>query len=236
MLPEGAIPTTLSDPGKDTPHDSEEQLPDNDSATDHLGEISLVKQGLHQRHIQMIALAKTIGTGLFLDSGRAIAHSGPLGALLGYTIVGLAGSTVVFAVGEMGALVPLNGGVVRYAMLFFNPALAFANCWNQVYSYLVPIPAELSKAVIIVVFWVTVNNATWIIVFGVLMLATALLFVRVYRELEFRFSMNKIMLIIGINIMALVVTCGGGPDGQTIGFRYWQNPGLFMQYLDVPRS
>lgn len=149
----------MSDPGKDPLQDTEKQLPDNDSATDHLGEIRLVKQGLHQRHIQMIALAGTIGTGLFLGSGRAIARSGPLGALLGYTIVGLAGSTVVFAVGEMGALVPLNGGVVRYAMLFVDPALAFANGWNQVYSYLVSIPAELSATAVIVEFWVTVNNA-----------------------------------------------------------------------------
>ncbi|KAF7133781.1 hypothetical protein CNMCM5793_005135 [Aspergillus hiratsukae] len=227
----------MSIPEKDILHDTEKQLPDNvDSAADHMVEIRLVKQGLHQRHIQMIALAGTIGTGLFLGSGRAIARSGPLGALLGYTIIGVAGSTVVFAVGEMGALVPLNGGVVRYAMLFFDPALAFANGWNQVYSYLVSIPAELAAAAVIVEFWVTVNNAIWITVFGVLMLITALLFVRVYGELEFGFSMIKIMLIIGINIMALVITCGGGPDGQTIGFRYWRNPGPFVQYLHVPGS
>lgn len=227
----------MSVPEKDTLHDTEKQLPDNvDSAADHMGEIRLVKQGLHQRHIQMIALAGTIGTGLFLGSGRAIARSGPLGALLGYTIIGVAGSTVVFAVGEMGALVPLNGGVVRYAMLFFDPALAFANGWNQVYSYLMSIPAELSAAAVIVEFWVTVSNAIWITVFGVLMLATALVFVRVYGELEFGFSMIKIMLIIGINIMALVITCGGGPDGQTIGFRYWRNPGPFVQYLHIPGS
>jgi amino acid transporter len=227
----------MPDPEKGTLHDTEKQLPDNvDAAAEHLGEIRLVKQGLHQRHIQMIALAGTIGTGLFLSSGRAIARSGPLGALLGYTIIGVAGSAVVFAVGEMGALVPLNGGVVRYAMLFFDPALGFANGWNQVYSYLVSIPAELAAAAIIVEFWVTVNNAIWITVFGVLMLATALLFVRVYGELEFGFSMIKIMLVIGINIMALVITCGGGPDGQSIGFRYWRNPGPFVQYLDVPGS
>lgn len=34
-----------------------------------LAERKLVRQGLHQRHIQMIALAGTIGTGLFLSSG-----------------------------------------------------------------------------------------------------------------------------------------------------------------------
>jgi amino acid transporter len=56
------------------------------------------RRGLSQRHIQMIALAGTIGTvsllivyvhtevidrrqGLFLSSGKAIARGGPLGAL-----------------------------------------------------------------------------------------------------------------------------------------------------------
>ena len=199
-------------------------------------EVGVVKQGLHQRHIQMIAIAGTIGTGLFLGSGRAIARAGPLGAFLGYSIIGLAVSSVVFAVGEMGALVPLNGGIVRYSEHFFDPALSFANGWNLVYSYLMSIPAEIVAAAVLVEFWVTVNNAIWITIFGALMLITALLFVRVYGELEFAFSMLKIMLIIGINIMALVITCGGGPNGETIGFRYWRNPGPFVQYLGIGGS
>lgn len=41
----------------------------------HFEEVIHVKQGLHQRHIQMIALAGTIGTGLFLSSGRAVVRS-----------------------------------------------------------------------------------------------------------------------------------------------------------------
>lgn len=72
-----------------------------------------IRQGLHQRHIQMIALAGAIGSeltrsvffyfssspylqikytndtslpaGLFLGSGKAIAQAGPLGAFMGYT-------------------------------------------------------------------------------------------------------------------------------------------------------
>ncbi|KAG4027005.1 hypothetical protein MFRU_034g00630 [Monilinia fructicola] len=200
------------------------------------GEVQAVKQGLHQRHIQMIALAGTIGTGLFLGSGRAIARSGPLGAFLGYSVVGLAVSSVVFAVGEMGALVPLNGGQIRYAQHFFDPAMSFANGWNQVYSYLVSIPAEIVAAAVLVEFWTTVNNAVWITVFGALMIITAVTFVRVYGELEFTFSMLKIMLVVGINIMALVITCGGGPNHESIGFRYWKDPGAFVQYLGIGGS
>jgi amino acid transporter len=49
----------------------------------------------------MIALAGTIGTGLFLGSGKAIADGGPLGALLGYTLVGILVSGVVMSIAEL---------------------------------------------------------------------------------------------------------------------------------------
>lgn len=172
-----------------------------EEAPGEFAEVRTLRQGLHQRHIQMIALAGTIGTGLFLSSGRAIARSGPLGAFIGYLVMGGAAGTVVLAVGEMGALVPLNGGIVRYSEYFVDPALSFANGWNLVYSYLVSIPAEIVATAVLVEFWVTINNAVWITVFGALMLISSLLFVRVYGELEFGFSMIKIALIFGINIM-----------------------------------
>ena len=216
--------------------EKEQQNWDVEAASAHLEEIHVFKQGLHQRHIQMIALAGTIGTGLFLSSGQAIAIAGPLGSFLAYTIVGLTVSSTCMAVSEMGALVPLNGGVIRYAEIFCDPALAFANGWNQIYSYLISIPAELVAAAVIVEFWITVNSAIWITIFGLLMIITALLFVRVYGELEFFFSMLKILLIIAINIMALVITCGGGPDQKAIGFSYWINPGPMVQYNDIPGS
>ncbi|PYH92284.1 putative amino acid permease [Aspergillus ellipticus CBS 707.79] len=204
-----------------------------DEGTGEFEEVTAVRQGLHQRHIQMIALAGTIGTGLFLSSGRAIARSGPLGAFLGYLVMGCVAGTVTLTVGEMGALVPLNGGIVRYAEHFVDPALAFANGYNVVYSYLVSIPAELVAAAVLVQFWSDLNSAIWITIFGLVMVLTALLFVRVYGELEFFFSTLKILLIIGVNIMALLITCGGGPTHESIGFQYWRHPGPFVQYLGI---
>lgn len=41
------------------------------------------------------------------------------------------------------------------------------------------------------------------------------------------------MLIIGLIIGGLVVDLGGGPDGERIGFRYWQHPGAFNEYIDT---
>ncbi|CAI7598056.1 unnamed protein product [Penicillium manginii] len=203
---------------------------DEENAAGQLEEINNFQQGLHQRHIQMIALAGTVGTGLFLSSGRAIAHAGPLGAFLSYSIIGLAVSSVVFGVGEMGALAPLQGGVIRYCDVFFDEALAFANGWNQIYSYIVSIPSELVACAVIVEFWITVSSAIWVTVFGIIMIITALLFVRIYGELEFAFSTLKIMLII-------VITCGGAPNHKTTGFEFWKAPyGPFVQYLGIKGS
>ncbi|EMC91161.1 hypothetical protein BAUCODRAFT_316905 [Baudoinia panamericana UAMH 10762] len=192
-----------------------------------------LRRGLHQRHIQMISLAGTIGTGLFLGSGKAIARGGPLGALLGYIFVGILVTGPVLSIAEMSALVPLSGGVIRHAEYFVDPALAFANGWNTVYNYMMSIPAEIVAAAVIVDFWSSINNGAWITIFGVLVIASNIFLVRIYGELEFSFAILKIMLVVGLNLMALVLVCGGGPDHHAYGFQYWRNPGPLVQYLGI---
>jgi len=46
----------------------------------------------------------------------------------------------------------------------------------------------------------------------------------------------KILLIVGLNITALILVCGGGPDHHTIGFQYWHKPGPFVDYLGYTGS
>ena len=46
-----------------------------------------VKRNLKQRHITMIALGGTIGTGLFLTSGATISQAGPWGAVLALSLI-----------------------------------------------------------------------------------------------------------------------------------------------------
>lgn len=195
-----------------------------------------LKRGLGQRHIQMIALAGTIGTGLFLGSGRAIANGGPVGALMGYTFVGILVSCVVISQAELAAMVPLSGSIVRHAEYFFDPALSFAQGWNSVYSNCVSLPAEITAGAVLIQYWTTISNGLWITILGLLLVVCNLMFVRVYGELEFGFAMLKIMLIVGLIIMGLVIDLGGGPDHHRYGFQYWRNPGPFVQYLGIEGS
>ncbi len=180
------------------------QHPPNAKVAAAFAELAHAKRGLQQRHIQMIALAGTIGTGLFLATGRALANGGPLGLLLGYAVVGVLVCAVVFSVAEMSALVPLSGGVVRHAEYFADPALAFAQGWNSVYANAVLLPAEMVACAILIDYWTHggVSHAVWIVVLGGLLVLSNFLLVSVYGELEFVFALLKIALILGVNIMA----------------------------------
>lgn len=102
---------------------------------------------------------------------------------------------------DSSALLPLSGGIIRHSEYFFDPALSFAVGWNGVLGSFIGLPAEIVAAAVIVQFWVTINNAIWISCFAVLLLLANVALVRIYGEMEFGFSMMKIMLIVGFNLM-----------------------------------
>lgn len=71
-------------------------------------EVQDLKRGLAERHLTMLGIAGAIGTGLFLSLGSAIQTGGPLGALLGYAMIGGIVCAVQFALGEVTALLPVS--------------------------------------------------------------------------------------------------------------------------------
>lgn len=83
------------------------------------------KRSLSARHLEMIAIGGTIGTGLFLGSGGALASAGPGGALFAYSIVGFFVFFVVCSLGEMAAYIPVSGSFNEYAARFVDQSLGF---------------------------------------------------------------------------------------------------------------
>jgi lysine-specific permease len=57
-------------------------------------------RNLKERHMIMIALGGTIGTGLFLASGQALASAGPAGALVSYLIISVMVYFVMTSLGK----------------------------------------------------------------------------------------------------------------------------------------
>lgn len=62
------------------------------------------RRGLKGRHLSMLAVGGTIGTGLFLISGATISTAGPVGAVFAFIIAGIFVYFVVATIGEMATI------------------------------------------------------------------------------------------------------------------------------------
>ncbi|KAJ5806818.1 hypothetical protein N7474_010410 [Penicillium riverlandense] len=190
-----------------------------------------LRRGLHQRHIGLIAIAGAIGTGLFLGLGGSIQTAGPLGALLGYATIGIIVCAVQFALGEVTALLPVTGSFVRHAEVLVDPALGFAIGYNLVYGNCLSIPTEITAICVLFQYWTDINSSLWIMIFIVLTVIVGLSFIGIYGEVEFWFALLKVVFIIFLILLGLVIDLGGVPGTPRIGFRYWNNPGPFVEYV-----
>lgn len=186
-----------------------------------------VQRRLKQRHVQMIAIAGTIGTGLFLGSGRTLGDAGPLGALIAYFHVGTVAYASLCSLCEMTTWAPISGTFPHFAERWVDPALGFAVGWNYFYGTAISTPVEINAAVILITFWD--KNAHHAAIYTAVLCVFACLVnifgVRWFGESEFVFSMIKILLIIGLLIAGLVIDLRKGPEGHRIGFKYWNHPG-----------
>lgn len=109
---------------------------------------SYVHRGLKSRHVQFIALAGTIGTGLFLGIGSAFVRAGPLSVLLGYTFTGIFCYGMMSGLGEMVTWLPLPGSIPQAVARYCDPALGFSLGWTLWYSSALAICAESTFSIL----------------------------------------------------------------------------------------
>ncbi|KAI8887782.1 hypothetical protein K501DRAFT_174821 [Backusella circina FSU 941] len=187
-----------------------------------------VRRGLSTRHIQMIAIGGTIGTGIFLNSGRTIADAGPAGALIAYIIIGFLVYCIVSALGEMSTYMPISGSVYQYATRFVDKSLGFS--LGRGYTKLdKKKQIELTSAASIIRFWKTVMpDPAWAAIFWIILVSMNFLSVRVYGETEYWFCIFKVLIVLVFIIVGILVTTGA-VGGRTIGFEYWKDPGSFTE-------
>lgn len=149
------------------------------------------------------------------------------------------------ALGEMVSHLPLPGGQFALAGRFVSPALGFGMGWLFWYNYIVVLPAEISAAAVLVSYWTPAgqadatctsgicNNALWIAIFLIVVWAINVGGTRIFGEIEFWFCSIKVLTVIGLIITGVIITSGGGPNGEAIGFRYWRED-AFVQYNGIP--
>ncbi|KAF1984517.1 histidine permease [Aulographum hederae CBS 113979] len=191
------------------------------------------QRGLKSRHAQMIALGGTIGTGLFVGSGQALARGGPAFLLGSYILMSFLVLCVVTAIVEVATYLPTPGSSMNlFAYRYVSRSLGFSMGWLYFYSLGILVPYEITAAGLVINYWHSdINIAVWISIMIVVIVGLNALPVKFYGETEFWFASTKVVMMIGLLILSVVLFFGGGPDHDRLGFRYWMDPGAANTYL-----
>ncbi|MGW7536997.1 amino acid permease [Amycolatopsis sp. NPDC054798] len=172
-------------------------------------------KALGNRQVQMIAIGGAIGVGLFLGAGGRLHEAGP-SLVLSYALCGIAAYFVMRALGELVMHRPSSGSFVTYAREFIGPWAGFVSGWMYWLNWAMTGIAEITAVAIYVHKWLP-DVPQWItalIALGVLM-AVNLLSVKLFGELEFWFSVVKVLAIVVFLVTALGLVFTGANIGGT---------------------
>lgn len=188
---------------------------------------SQLKHGLSNRHIQLIALGGSIGTGLFLGISQTIQLAGPA-VILGYAIAGLIAFFMMRQLGEMVVEEPVSGSFSFFAYKYWSPFAGFMSGWNYWVLNVLVCMAELSAIGLYVQYWWP-EIPTWVSALGFFILINMinLMHVKVFGEMEFIFSIIKILAIIGmIGFGAYLLASGHAGETASVS-NLWALGGFF---------
>ncbi|QGU08006.1 D-serine/D-alanine/glycine transporter [Corynebacterium occultum] len=177
-------------------------------------------RGLSNRHIQLIAIGGAVGTGLFMGSGKTISVAGP-SVLLVYAIIGFMLFFVMRAMGEL-LLSNLSYKSLRDAVSdILGPTAGFICGWTYWFCWIVTGMADIVAVTGYTQFWWP-DIALWVpgAITILVMLGLNLVAVRLFGEIEFWFSIIKIIAIIALIFtgVVMVLTHFQSPDGSVADF------------------
>lgn len=165
--------------------------PDGISHT-HIVAADKLARKLSARQVQMIAIGGTIGTGLFLGTGKSLATGGPASMLIAYAIVGCIVFITMLSLGEMAAYVPIAGSFCTFAGRFVDDAFGFALTWNYWFNDAVSMASDLVALQLVLDYWELRRFPGWALslIFWVLLVAANIVTVRIYGEVSMALSVD----------------------------------------------
>lgn len=211
-------------------------MADNHQATTShpVAEKNQLRRSLSNRHIQLIAIGGAIGTGLFMGSGKTISLAGP-SIIFVYMIIGFMLFFVMRAMGEL-LLSNLNyKSFSDFSADLIGPWAGFFVGWTYWFCWVITGIADIVAITAYVSYWAP-NFPEWVTSFiCVLTLLTLnLVSVKLFGEMEFWFSMIKIVAIVSLIVIGgtLIGMSFTSPSGHTAALEnIWNDGGMFPKGL-----
>lgn len=186
----------------------------------------MLQRDLTPRHVAMIAIAGTIGSGLFLSTGQALAAAGPVPVLATYALCGFVVYLTILALGEMATYTPVAGLFSTFALRYVDRLFGFALTWNYWLNDAVSVALDLTALQLVAEYW----TASWgwavsLVFWGVLVVLNTTS-VRVYGEVEYWMGAVKVVAIVAFLVVGVAVNLGFNTNHAAIGFSHWRDPGM----------
>ncbi len=194
-----------------------------------MSENQKLSRELKNRHVQLLAIGGAIGTGLFLGSGRSIHLAGP-SILFAYMITGIICFFIMRALGEL-LLSNLNyHSFVDFVYDYLGDKAAFITGWTYWFCWISLAMADLTATGLYIQYWFP-NIAQWVpsLIFLVILLIMNLTTVKLFGEMEFWFSLIKVIAILALIIIGtFMIIKGFSTDAGISSFtNLWSHGGWF---------
>ncbi|KAF7122520.1 hypothetical protein CNMCM5793_000545 [Aspergillus hiratsukae] len=180
-----------------------------------------------------MAVGPTLGTGLFIGGGQALAAGGPASLLFSYLFLSVLVYCLTTAVSEIAAHMPAKDGtMVSHTYRYASAHLGFSMGYLRWYSLSMLIPFEITNAIVslgmvnpspAVALRVSIPT---LIIFGFNMLPE-----KSFRRSETVFTYVKLITTAGLVILAIVFAIPGVPHSPFQGFHYWNEPGPMNEFI-----
>ena len=173
---------------------------------------TVLKKGLNDRQLRMIAIGGVIGAGLFVGSGVVIGSTGPA-AFIAYALCGFLVIMVMRMLAEMAVANPSTGSFADYARDALGGWAGFSVGWLYWYFWVIIVGFEAIAGAKIVQYWLP-GAPLWLVslILLSLMTATNLFSVSSFGEFEFWFAGIKVAAIITFLVIGSAYVLGLWPD------------------------
>lgn len=181
-----------------------------------------LKRTLSIRHLVMLSLGGSIGTGLFLASGAPVSQAGPSGALLAYALIGVMVYFLMTALAELSAFEPVSGSFAVYGEKYVDKGFGLAMGINYSYNWAIAVAVDLVAAQIIMQYWFAdVPGWIWSALFLGVMFCINFFSAKSFGEAEFWFASVKVCAVIAFIITGFMLAAGVLPGHDAVGLKNW---------------
>ena len=185
-----------------------------------------LSQTLNSAQMAMIAIGGAIGTGLFMGSAFAIGVAGP-SVLISYAIGALIGLLLMGCLAEMTVAHPTSGSFGAYAEHYISPLAGFMVRYAYWAAVVLAVGMEVTAVGKYMKYWFpAVDQWVWVALFSIVLAAVNATSVKAFGQVEYVFSMIKVVAIVAFILIGAYVIFGARPEG--VGFANYTADGGFF--------